>query len=111
MFGRKDFFPVRKDMIDNAIGYRRAGLTDMFTGVSRLPEGVQKQMRELADVFMGDNAFKYLSTVDKTVMEWTSYSKVSIVVRSVFVGVGNLVSSRPTPTSKRRGAHLGSFTV
>lgn len=47
VFG-EDGFPIRKDMINNAVGYRAASITDPWTGISRMDEKHQEAFVKVA---------------------------------------------------------------
>lgn len=93
VFGAKDYFPVRRDMLNDALGYRAASVTDPWTGISRLSEKSQKAMMDAATFIMGKDAFKYLSKSQGVVSDVVSYAKTTIIVRSVLVSTGNIMSN------------------
>lgn len=93
IFGKPNYLPVRRDMINDAIGYRSAGFTDPWTGITRFSDETQKKIRETAEFIMGDKAFKYLSKTQDVIGDVVSYAKTTIVVRSVVVSVGNILSN------------------
>jgi len=92
-FGQANFVPVRRDMVDDAIGFRSAGVTDFWTGTSRWSPENQKRFRQFARRMIGNNAFKYLAIGDQTINDAVSFAKTNIVVRSVVVAYGNLISN------------------
>ena len=92
-FGRPDYFPVRRDMVNDMVGVRSASFTDPWTGVSRLSPKVQKAIRDVATITMGKNAYKYSSIAYAGITEYVSIAKTNIVVRSVVVITGNAVSN------------------
>jgi hypothetical protein len=93
VFGRKKFFPVRIDMAKDAVGYRSAGLTDAWTGVTRFSPEVQKGIINFAEFVAGKHAFKILKHGERAITGAVSIAKTTIIVRSVVVTVGNLVSN------------------
>lgn len=90
-FGEGEFW-VRRDMVDDAIGFRAATVTDAWTGVSRWSPETQARMREVAE-FIHPDAFKYLRKADKVLREGVSWAKETIIIRSVIVSVGNVLSN------------------
>jgi hypothetical protein len=46
IFGKPGYLPVRKDMINDAVGYRAAGVTDAWTGITRFSPETQKQIKK-----------------------------------------------------------------
>lgn len=93
VFGEKDYFPVRRDMVNDALGYRAATVTDPWTGVSRWSPEVQKGIVDTATLIMGKNAFKWLRQGEKLVTTGVSYAKSTIIIRSMVIPVGNIISN------------------
>lgn len=88
-----DFFPVRQDMRDDAVGYRAASLTDPWTGISRWSPETQKHLRTAAEFIFKENTFKRLRQGENLITDLVSYAKTTIIVRSVVVGVDNVLSN------------------
>lgn len=88
-----DGFPIRKDMINNAVGYRAASITDPWTGISRLSPEMQEGFRKVATVLFKDDAFRYLATAEKAIQAGVSVVKSTIVVRSIIIPMANLASN------------------
>ena len=93
IFGQKDYLPIRKDMIADALGYRAAGVKDPWTGVTRWSDESQKRMVDFATFVMGKDAFKRLAQGESIVNDAVSYAKTTIIIRSVVVTLANLVSN------------------
>lgn len=91
VFGSK--FMVRRDMLDDALGYRSASIGDAWTGNSRWSPETQKVVRDIAVSFMGNNAYKTLMTAEKTLQQIVSDAKVLVVVKSVIVPAVNMISN------------------
>lgn len=87
-----DGFPIRKDMINNAVGYRAPSITDPWTGISRMPKEFQEGFVKVATALHGD-AFTYLATAEKAIQAGVSVVKSTIVVRSVIIPLANLASN------------------
>ena len=63
-----DFLPVRKDMLEDVLGYRAAGITDFWTGTTRFSPETQKRVRQLFEMFLGKgDAYKWLYRGDRLV--------------------------------------------
>ena len=93
VFGQPDFLPIRKDMIDDAIGYRAASITDAWTGISKLKPENQERIKKAATLVIGENAFKRLRQGEQIVQDATSYAKTTIIVRSLQVAWENTLSN------------------
>lgn len=92
-FGETEFFPVRKDMIDDVIGYRSASIGDSWTGVSRWPEPMQKAFKELATAVFGPKAYQRLMQAEMLWQNFVTDARVTIVVKSVIVPMANLAAN------------------
>lgn len=86
-------FKVRRDMLNDALGYRSASIGDAWTGNSRWSPKTQKAVHDLAASVFGNNARKTLLTAEKTVQNIVSDARVLIVVKSVVVPMANLMSN------------------
>lgn len=91
--GKADFFPIRKDMIPMVVGYRNAGVTDLWTGVSRIPKPVLNAMKDMVIKLFGRKAYSYLYNAEKFWTTVVSEAKVLIVVKSVVVPAFNFMSN------------------
>ena len=90
-FGKK--FMVRRDMLNDALGYRSASIGDAWTGNSRWSPKTQEVVRNLAVSFMGNNAYKTLMNAESTLQQVVSDAKVLVVVKSVIVPAVNMISN------------------
>ena len=97
-FGTK--FMVRKDMINDAVGFRSVSVGDLWTGNNRMKPAVQEQIRKsLMGIFglfgtkHGAKAFEYLVKSETVIQNVVTEAKVLIVVKSVIVPVSNMVSN------------------
>lgn len=88
----KEFF-VRKDMLEDALGYRAASIGDAWTGNTRWSPETQKAVRNIAVAAMGNDAYKTLINAEKTIQNIVSDAKVLIVVKSVIVPAVNIISN------------------
>lgn len=88
-------FPVRKDMINVALGYREASVLDVWTGKTRMPEAVTTTVRALANMTIGrydegNFTVKGLAAGEDGIQAVISAVKDNIVVRSLVVLYMNL---------------------
>ncbi len=90
---QKGEFWVRKDMIDDVIGYRAASIGDSWTGVSRWPKAMQDGFKEVAEAAFGKNAYRYLMMAEKYWHNFITDARVTIVVKSVIVPMFNLAAN------------------
>jgi hypothetical protein len=84
---------VRRDMLDNTIGYRSASVSDVFTGEGNLHPDIAKGIEAVSLSLMGKDAYRYLVKGEQVVQGLVSGAKDIIVVRSLVVGVANAVSN------------------
>lgn len=94
----KDIWPngdikVRKDLLNNAFGYREPSVLNMWTGQTGYSKEFQKAFVSIAETFLGKNAAKYLRLGERGIMEFVKEMKDWIVVRSVVVSAANIVSN------------------
>jgi hypothetical protein len=92
-----DGFPIRKDMINNAVGYRAASITDPWTGISRMDDKHQEGFVKMATVLLGRDAFTKLATAEKAIQAGVSVVKSTIVVRSIIIPITAAPHSPKTP--------------
>lgn len=92
----KDGVMVRKDMLNNAVGYRSASVRDLFTGKTGMDAKTRMALQEAALSFpiLGKNAYKYLVNTESGIQAIIGQAKDIIVVRSLVVGVGNLMANQ-----------------
>ena len=92
LFGQ-DGFPVRKDMLADAMGYRNATIGDAWTGNSRWSPAFQDKVKTLAMGVMGNAAYQKLVNAEKILQNYVSDARVVIVVKSVVVPLTNLIGN------------------
>jgi hypothetical protein len=85
VFGANGGFPVRKDQVNLALGYRDPSVMDIWTGKTRLPETVQTVVKAAVEVIPGDRAVEVLSRTEELVQGAVATAKDIIVVRSLIV--------------------------
>lgn len=93
VFGEPDTMWVRKDMVNDALGFHQASVRDAWTGTTRLSETSQKAIKEAATVVFGNNAYKRMVQGETAVSQVVSAAKTTIVVRSLVVIWENLISN------------------
>jgi hypothetical protein len=91
VFG-KDTFMVRRDMVDNMLGYRAPSVSEFWDGATRLSEGQKKAFVDVAELMMGDKAYRNFVTAEKLLQAGVSVAKSTIVVKSLIVPMANLMS-------------------
>lgn len=84
---------VRKDLLNNAFGYREPSVLNLWTGQTNLSKEFQKAFVSIAETFLGKNAARYLRLSERGLMEFVKEMKDWIVVRSVVVSAGNILSN------------------
>ncbi|WP_065647685.1 hypothetical protein [Pantoea eucrina] len=84
---------VRKDMLDNALGFRRASVNEIWEGNSRLSPTIQNLVYSVASAVMGNDAARQLRKGERFVQEAVSSAKDWIVVRSLVVARDNIISN------------------
>jgi len=92
-FGEKDFFPVKKSHINDAIGYREAGVSDAWTDVTRNNDKVNEIIKISATAIFGKKGYTALMKTENVVSDVVSFAKTSIVGLAVQVVFGNLLSN------------------
>lgn len=91
-FGKDEFW-VRRDMLNDVLGYRSASVGDAWTGNSRWSDDTQQRFQKLAMSVFGNKAYQYMVNAEKTYQNLVSDSKTMIVVKSVVVPITNLLSN------------------
>lgn len=86
-------FPIRRDMINDAVGFRSASIGDMWTGDTRFSDTTAKQVRQIATGIVGKDAFQKLTSWEKTLQNVVTEMKVLIVIKSLVVPISNAVSN------------------
>ena len=86
-------FMVRKDMLEDVFGYRDASIGDVWTGNSRWSPKTQERVRKLAEMYLGDDAFRLLVQGEERWKNLVKDAKTLIVVKSVIVPAANFVAN------------------
>lgn len=90
VFGEE--FWVRKDMLNDAIGYRSASVTDFWTGNTTWSKETQDAVRKLVAAVHPD-AYKILVKGEQVVQNFMADARTMIVVKSVVVPALNFMSN------------------
>jgi hypothetical protein len=85
---------VRRDLIENTIGYHNAGVGDVFTGEASLNHETRKFMIGLAQtIFMGPRAAQILYASEAAIKEGVATARDWIIVRTLSVAYNNFMAS------------------
>ena len=84
---------IRRDTLDNALGYADFSIGSVFTNETNLPKSVQKGIVDVATALLGKNAPRYLLAAERGQQDLVSLTKDWIIVRSVMVGWRNILSN------------------
>lgn len=92
LFGPDELW-VRRDMLNDALGYRAASVGDVWTGNSRWsPETLDTFKKAMLGVF-GNRAYKYFMTGENELQNLIKEAKTLIVVKSVIVPAVNFIAN------------------
>lgn len=103
-FGGEGFM-VRRDMLNDTVGYRSASVGDVWTGTTRLPPEAASVAKRLAVGVFGADAYRNLVVAEKLTQNLVSEARQLIVVKSVVVPVSNFIANIYQMAS--RGVSLG----
>lgn len=84
---------VRKDMINDTLGYRMAVIGDMWTGNTRFSKEFQATVREVITAVLGDKAYRWTMKSQFFIQDLVRDARTMIVVKSVVVPAINIVSN------------------
>lgn len=89
----KGRFMVRKDQVEDVIGYRNATIGDFWTNNNRLSPQTNKVIRDALSVFLGKDAYTKVIRSEQILQGFVSDIRTLIVVKSVVVPAINFVSN------------------
>lgn len=89
----KGMFLVRKDQVDDVIGYRNASVGDLWTGNNRLSSETNKAIRDALSAFLGKDAYTKLVRGEQILHGFMSDMRTLIVVKSIIVPTANFISN------------------
>lgn len=91
-FGNDEFW-VRKDLVDDVIGYRNATVGDFATGNTRWSKGAQDVVRSALITAFGPEVMPKLIKAEQMIQGVVSDIRTHIVVKSVIVPAYNFMSN------------------
>jgi hypothetical protein len=91
-FGKGEFW-VRRDMLNDVLGYRSASVGDAWTGNSRWTPATQNLMKNVAMSVFGNKAYQHMVNAERTWQNLISNAKTMIVIKSVVVPIQNIVAN------------------
>jgi len=86
-------FMVRRDLINDAIGYRKATIGDAWTGNCRWSDETQAGVRNLCMSVFGNKAYAQMVNSENDWKYLVREAKTNIVVKSVIVPLANFASN------------------
>lgn len=86
-------FYVRKDMLNDAIGYRSASTGDVFTGNTRWSRETTDTAKKLALGLFGNKAYSYVTNAERVLQNFVQDARTIIVVKSVVVPISNSIAN------------------
>ena len=86
-------FMVRRDMLNDTIGYRAASIGDAWTGNTRWSPETQKAARNVAITVFGNEAYRKLVNAEQIWKNLVSDARLLIAVKSVVVPMVNIISN------------------
>ena len=91
VFG-EDFY-VRRDLLNDALGYRAATVRDFWSGNSRYSKETQAAIRNIAVSVFGNEAYRLMVNASDLVENAVNDIKTLIIVKSVVIPMGNLIAN------------------
>lgn len=88
-----DGFMIRKDMIDNTVGYRNITVGEAWTGPTRMNDTVRESIQNMTTAVMGKNAYRWLVNGEKGWQAAITTTKQLIVIKSFIVPASNIASN------------------
>lgn len=86
-------FLVRKDMLNDVLGYRSASVSDMWSGNSRWSPETQEKVRKMLIGAMGNKAYERVVNGERFIQGVVTDAKVLIVIKSVIVPFSNMLAN------------------
>lgn len=85
-------FMVRRNLVDQVIGYRNASVTDIWTGNTRWSKNTQEIVQKSLMHFLGTDAYRILANGERNWQAMMASVRTNIVVRSLIVPAANFVA-------------------
>lgn len=86
-------FKVRRDLLNDTIGYRAASIGDAWTGNTRWSPEAQKTARNVATTIFGNEAYRKLVNAEQIWKNVVTDARLLIAVKSVVVPMVNVISN------------------
>lgn len=92
-YGAADTFMVRRDMLNDALGYRDATVGDAWTGNSRWNDKTLKTAQDVAIAAFGNKAYQMATNGERFIQNLMRDARQMIIVKSVVVPVSNALGN------------------
>lgn len=92
LFGNGELW-VRRDMLNDAMGYRSASVGDAWTGNSRWSDETRDTVKKMFVGAFGNDAYRYLMSAENTIQNVVKDAKTLIVVKSMVVPAVNFLAN------------------
>lgn len=92
-FGRDNVLMVRKDLLNQVVGYRGGSVADFWNGTNRLPPQVNAAVSAFAEGIMGKDAMSKLLKIQAIHENLVADAKSLIVAKSFIVSAVNAISN------------------
>ena len=89
----KPRFMVRRDLVDDVLGYPKASIGDMWTGNSRWSPAVQTAVKDVLTSFMGNKAYAAAVNAEQTWQNFVKDARTLVIVKSIVVPMANMASN------------------
>ena len=90
LFGDK--LMVRRDLVNDVIGYRKASIGDAWTGTSRWSPETQAAVKNVMMSLMGNKAYQHLINAEGILKEVVGETKSLIMIKSLVMPAINIAS-------------------
>lgn len=84
---------VKKEMLNNVVGYRQLGAASFFDGTINMKEGTRKKITQIMESYIGERAYYHLVRGEDALRGIVGDAKQLIVVKSVIVPAINALSN------------------
>ncbi|AYR04234.1 virion RNA polymerase [Escherichia phage OLB145] len=92
LFGKDELW-VRRDMLNDALGYRAASIGDVWTGNSRWSPSTLDTVKKMFLGAFGNKAYHVVMNAENTIQNLVKDAKTVIVVKSVVVPAVNFLAN------------------
>lgn len=92
LFGENQLW-VRRDMLNDAFGYRSASVGDAWTGNSRWNDETLDTVKKMFIGAFGNKAYRYMMNAENTIQSAVKGAKTLIVVKSMVVPAVNFLAN------------------